>query len=203
MPMQSIEFFVTLLSFRPITIWSFISTKTGRMRYALRCGCAHQFQPVHRPLGNLFNGGQSDWQCDSNVASCLQNRLVRRILNDYKVEYISFNVTHGIKITLDTVNATEGRKPLAFTKFLDANLVFGLLGADLPVVIFKISSTKSYSNFLVDGTQWLWHSSGIVWLVMLVNIGEDQKALRTIRKNAESMKRRGLGILRFWLRTHI
>lgn len=54
------------------------------------------FQPVHRSLKNIFN--------ESNVASCLRNRLVRRILNDYKVEYISVNVTDGMKLTLDTVN---------------------------------------------------------------------------------------------------
>lgn len=81
--------------------------------------------------------------------------------------------------------------------------MFELLGADLSVVVFTTSSTKSYTNFLVDDTQRLWYNSGIVWLAMLVNIGEDQKALWAIRKSAELMKGRGLDILRFCFTTLI
>lgn len=90
-----------------------------------------------------------------------------------------------------TTDVPEGTKPLAFDKYADANIVFGLLpDSQVPSVVFEVGLSESLDDLRIDASHWLLHTEGMTRLVIVIDIKEDKKALAFVRKSQKGQERR-------------
>lgn len=77
---------------------------------------------------------------------------------------------------------------------LHFSINYGQVREDLiPCVVFEVGFTQPYEELRDDAEKWLLHSSGLVGLVVLVNIDEDVKTLGNQKKTrAFTSRSRGL-----------
>lgn len=90
-----------------------------------------------------------------------------------------------------TSNVPEGTKPLAFSKYADANIVFGLPPEpQIPSVVFEVGLSENRDDLQIDASQWLMHTGNLTHLVVVIDVKEDRKALASALKSAETKERR-------------
>lgn len=90
-----------------------------------------------------------------------------------------------------TPDVPERTKPLAFSKYADANIVFGLpLEPQIPSVVFEVGLSESRDDLRIDVSQWLMHTGNLTRLVVVIDVKEDQKAFTSALKSEETKKRR-------------
>ena len=77
-----------------------------------------------------------------------------------------------------TSDIPEGKKLFAFSKYADANIVFGLPPElQIPSVVVEVGLSGSREDLHIDASQWLLHTGGTTRLVILVDVKEDRQTL--------------------------
>lgn len=90
-----------------------------------------------------------------------------------------------------TTDRPVGKKPMAFSKYADATILFGLPDEDKePSIVFEVGLSESHEDLLIDARQWLMNTGDSVRLVVLIDIKERRKDLFVKRQSEETQHRR-------------
>lgn len=90
-----------------------------------------------------------------------------------------------------TYNVPVDKKQLAFAKYADASIAFGLPGAaQMQTVVFEMGLSGDEADLIAGAHQWLLCTGGNTRLIVLVNVKENGRELRERRRLLSTIHKR-------------
>ena len=112
--------------------------------------------------------------------------------DDYEADRVSVTTKPVIiRSTSMTPSIPTKNKPLAFEKYSDTSITFGLPGqGQRQTVVFEVGLSEKEEDLAADAQQWLLCAGGGTKLVVVINVKEDRKTLQQRRSALPTIRRR-------------
>ena len=158
-------------------------------------------QPTRKVSYNQFNQkikiySMAPSPLHNKVSNFLGRFLMRCVragfFDDYEADRVSISSDPVIiRSTSTTPNPPTQNKPLAFAKYSDASIAFGLPGqGQRQTVVFEVGLSEKEEDLIADAQQWLLCTGGETKLVVVINVKEDRKSLQQCRRALLTIRRR-------------